>query len=74
VAGPGTVCQSFGGKTSCLKVGRESGRGGNGTPKFWRENIMSQSRAGKWTGREQYAKVFAGKCHVSDLGGKVVGA
>jgi hypothetical protein len=47
VAWLGMVRQCFGVKTSCLKVGRESSRVGNGTPKFWQENITSQSWAGK---------------------------
>jgi hypothetical protein len=35
LARSGSVRQSFGGKTLCLKVGWESGRVGNGRPKFW---------------------------------------
>jgi hypothetical protein len=65
VVGSGTVHQSFGGKSSCLKVAQESGLVWNGTSKFWRENIVSQSRAEKWPDRERYAKALAGKHRVS---------
>jgi hypothetical protein len=56
VVGLGMVRQIFCGKMSCLRVGQESGRGGNGTPKFRSESVVSQSWREEWLTREQYAK------------------
>jgi hypothetical protein len=51
----------------CLKVRRESGLVEKGTPKFWRENVLSQSMAETWSGREQYSILVAGKRRLHDL-------